>query len=299
MALSDLGLTKQQKDHFRNEPAGFSLGRVTQEHRERYVVSDGEREYDAEITGNLRFSAVSREDFPAVGDWVTMKTYDGELAIIHSILPRFSSIIRQDPGKQGEIQVIAANIDYAFLVQAAGRDFNINRLERYLSICNSSGVKPLIVLTKTDLSDSGRISEIMAAIRKRIADVPVFAISNETMVGYEELIKAVKKGKTYCLLGSSGAGKSTMLNRLSGKAVMKTAAISSSTGKGRHITSHRELIIVENGGIVIDNPGMKEVGIADAADGVETTFERILSLAKLCRYKDCTHTSEKGCAVLE
>ncbi|MCU0409313.1 MAG: GTPase RsgA, partial [Bacteroidales bacterium] len=230
MTLSELGLTKQMEDHAASKLHDFSFGRVTREHRERYTVSDGEQEYDAEITGNLRFSASSRADFPAVGDWVAMKIYEGGLAIIHSILPRFSSIVRQDPGRQGEIQVIAANIDYAFLVQAAGRDFNINRLERYLSICNSSGVKPLIVITKTDLAESSRISEIISAVTKRIEDVPVFAISNETLQGYEELIKAVEKGKTYCLLGSSGVGKSSLLNRLSGKTVMKTAAISTSTG---------------------------------------------------------------------
>ncbi|MDD5765491.1 MAG: ribosome small subunit-dependent GTPase A, partial [Candidatus Marinimicrobia bacterium] len=276
----------------------FETGRIIAEHKERYVVRTINGEFDAEITGNLRFTAKSREDFPAVGDWVALTTYDPDFAIIHRILPRFSVIKRQAVGQYGEIQIIAANIDYAFIVQAVDRDFNINRLERYLTICHSSKVKPVIVLSKIDLIDAARLAELTESIKTRIEDVPVLAISNETQSGYETVRRFIEKGKTYCLLGSSGVGKSTLLNNLSGKVVMKTDAISQSTNKGRHVTSHRELIILDNGGILIDNPGMREVGIADTANGLEITFDRILEFAQNCKFKDCTHTHETGCSVL-
>ncbi len=247
----------------------------------------------------MRFAAKSREDFPAVGDWVALAPYTSDFAIIHKILPRWSVIKRKAVGQFGEIQIIATNIDYAFLVQAVDRDFNINRLERYLTICNSSKVSPVIILTKTDLITELQIAEILNKLKSRIKHVPVIAVSNETLNGYEAINSFIKKGKTYCILGSSGVGKSTLLNNLSGEILMKTDSISTSTNKGKHITSHRELIILENGGILIDNPGMREVGIADTASGLEITFEKIIKLSKDCKFKDCTHTNEIGCHVIE
>ena len=299
MKPEDFGYNeKLEKLRLENNLAEFEIGRVISEHKERYIVITEKGETEAEITGNLRFSAKSREDFPAVGDWVALISYD-ELSIIHKILPRFSMISRQAVGQFGEIQIIAANIDFALLVQAVDRDFNINRLERYLAICYSSKVSPIIVLTKTDLITAQKKNEIIDNIRLRIKDIPVFAISNETQNGYEELKNIIEKGKTYCLLGSSGVGKSTLLNNLTGRTIMKTDSISQSTNKGRHITSHREMVILENGGILIDNPGMREVGIADSSGGFETTFDSILIFAGNCRYKDCTHTVEAGCSVME
>ncbi|HRO85722.1 MAG TPA: ribosome small subunit-dependent GTPase A [Niabella sp.] len=300
MKLENFGYNdKLQELRVENNLSDFEIGRVIAEHKERYIVKTEQGEFDAEITGNLRFSSKSREDFPAVGDWVVLTIHDSDFAIIHSILPRHSVISRQAVGKFGEIQIIATNIDYAFLVQAVDRDFNINRLERYLTICNSSKVKPIIVLTKTDLINEQKITEIAGSIKQRINDILVFAISNETQDGLEALKMSIEKGKTYCMLGSSGVGKSTLLNNLSGATLMKTDTISKSTNKGRHITSHRELIVLENGGILIDNPGMREVGIADTAIGLETTFDRIISLSQKCKFKDCTHTNEIGCAVLD
>ena len=300
MRLEDLGYN-DKIENFRIEHnlENFEIGRVISEHRERYIIRTINGEFEAEITGNMRFNAKNREDFPAVGDWVTLTTYESDFAIIHNILPRFSTIKRQAIGQFGEVQIIATNIDYAFLVQAVDRDFNINRLERYLTICNSSKVKPIIILTKTDLIDEIQINEILNSIKIRIKNVPVIPISNESKKGYEAINTIIKKGKTYCMLGSSGVGKSTLLNNLSGKMLMRTDAISLSTNKGKHVTSHRELIILENGGILIDNPGMREVGIADTASGLETTFDMIVRLSSNCRFKDCTHTNEKGCSVLE
>jgi ribosome biogenesis GTPase / thiamine phosphate phosphatase len=300
MRLEDFGYNdKLEKFRIENIPESFEIGRVITEHKERFIVKTVKGEYEAEITGNMRFTANSREDFPAVGDWVALITYNSDLAIIHKILPRFSMIKRQAVGQSGEIQMIATNVDYAFLVQAVDRDFNINRLERYLTICNASEVKPIIVLSKIDLINESKLNEILDAIKVRIKDVPVIAISNETQNGYEAINMMIEKGKTYCMLGSSGVGKSTLLNNLVGKAIMKTDEISGSTGKGRHVTSYRELIVLENGGILIDNPGMREVGIADAAGGLEITFDMIVRLSQKCKFKDCTHTNEIGCSVLE
>jgi ribosome biogenesis GTPase / thiamine phosphate phosphatase len=300
MKLEDLGYNnKLEKFRIEDNLNSFEIGRVIAEHKERYIIKATKGEYEAEITGNMRFTAKSREDFPAVGDWVAMTTYESDFAIIHEILPRFSIIKRQAVGQFGEIQIIATNIDYAFLVQAVDRDFNINRLERYLTICNSSKVSPIIVLSKIDLITGHRISEILESIKVRIKNVPIIAISNESQDGYDAIKTSIEKGKTYCMLGSSGVGKSTLFNNLSGKTIMQTATISQSTNKGRHVTSHRELIILENGGILVDNPGMREVAITDSASGLEITFEMIVSLSQNCKFKDCTHTNETGCSVLE
>jgi ribosome biogenesis GTPase / thiamine phosphate phosphatase len=300
MRLEELGYNATlEQFRIQNNLDGFEVARVIAEHRERYIVRTAQGEYEAEITGNMRFTAKSRENFPAVGDWVALITYGPDLAIIHHIFPRSSIIKRQAVGQFGEIQVIATNIDVAFLIQAVDRDFNINRLERYLTICNTSGVMPVIVLTKIDMIDEAHLNVVVARIRERILNVPVIAISNETRQGFEELQLAIEKGKTYCLLGSSGVGKSTLLNNLSGRIMMRTDHISQSTNKGRHVTSHRELIVLDNGGILIDNPGMREVGIADLSNGLELTFDLITQLAKNCRFKDCTHMHESGCAVIE
>ena len=300
MKLEDFGYNENlEKLRVDNNLTNFEIGRIIAEHKERYIVKTEQGEFEAEITGNLRFTSRSREDFPAVGDWVALSIFDSDFSIIHGILPRYSVISRQAVGKFGEIQIIGTNIDYAFLVQAVDRDFNINRLERYLTICYSSKVKPIIVLTKTDLIDEQKIKEITESIKQRITDTVVLAISNETQYGYDALKMNIEKGKTYCMLGSSGVGKSTLLNKLSGRTLMKTDSISQSTNKGRHITSHRELIVLESGGILIDNPGMREVGIVDSSGGLETTFEKIIDLSLYCKFKDCTHTNEKGCAVIK
>jgi ribosome biogenesis GTPase len=299
MNLSDLGYNvKIEKARQETELSQYEIGRITAEHKERYSVRTEKGEFDAEITGNLRFTAQGREDFPAVGDWVALTIYEPDFAIIHKILPRYSVIKRQAVGQYGEVQIIAANIDYAFIVQAVDRDFSVNRLERYLTICYSSKVKPVIVLSKIDLIEPDRICDMIENVKTRIVDVPVLAISNETHSGYEAVRSFIEKGQTYCLLGSSGVGKSTLLNNLCGQTVMQTETISVSTNRGRHVTTHRELIILENGGILIDNPGLREVGIADNANGLEITFDRILEVGQNCKFKDCSHTHESGCAVI-
>jgi ribosome biogenesis GTPase len=299
MTLEDLGYNIELENYRKEQNlSSFGVGRVISEHKERYFVKTTKKEYEAEIIGNLRFSAHNRSDFPAVGDWVAISEYDENKVLIHSVFPRKTIIERQEVGKQGEKQIIATNVDYAFIVQAVDRDFNINRMERYLTICYTSNVVPIFILNKIDLIDDTELKELVSKVQERIKQVPVITISNETLNGIEKLKQNIKKGETYCLLGSSGVGKSSLLNNLSGKQLMKTNTISTSTNKGRHVTSHRELLILDNGGILIDNPGMREVGIADSTGGLEMTFEAIIELSKDCKYKDCTHTTEIECAVL-
>ncbi len=300
MKLEDLGYNASLEKYRKEQNIdSFKVGRVISEHKERYVVKTDKGEFDSELIGNLRFTADSRNDFPAVGDWVAISEYDDDKALIHAIYPRNSIIERQAVGKFGQKQIIATNIDYGLIVQAVDRDFNVNRLERYLTICNASHVKPVIILSKIDLINESELNAIRDSISLRIKNVPMINISNQTQTGYDQLRAIIKKGKTYCLLGSSGVSKSTLLNNISGEDLMKTDSISLSVGKGRHVTSHRELIILENGGILIDNPGMREVGIADTTSGLEITFDAIVKLSQSCKFKDCTHIHEKGCAILE
>lgn len=300
MFLKDLGYNDTfEKYKIDNNLHEFKTGRVITEHKERYIVRTENGDIEAEITGNMRFSASGREDFPAVGDWVALIAYDENFAVIHKIFPRYSVISRQASGRYGEIQIIAANIDYAFLVQAVDRDLSFNRLERYLTLCYSSKVIPIIVLTKVDLISTEKIGEISGKVRERFEDIPVLIISNETQEGYKSLTRMIISGKTYCMLGSSGVGKSTLINNLTGRKIMKTGVIGESTNRGKHVTTHRELVVLDNGGIFIDNPGMREVGITESSDGLDTTFDKIAELSGECKFNDCKHTTEKGCAVLE
>lgn len=300
MELTKLGynnLPEKLREEMTREE--FVPGRVAIEHKERYIVLTAAGEFEAEVTGNLRFAAGSREDFPAVGDWVALTTYDQGFAVIHKIYPRYSVIKRKAVSEHGGEQIIAANIDCALIVQAADRDFNINRLERYLTICYQARVEPVIVLSKTDLRDEAELEGLLTSIKSRIKNVPVIQISSMKENGYGEIAGMLAGGKTYCVLGSSGVGKSTLINNLAGSEILRTSELSESTKKGRHTTNRRELHILPDGSILIDTPGMREVGIADAAGGLEITFDGIYRRGEECRFSDCTHIHEKGCAVLE
>jgi ribosome biogenesis GTPase len=300
MKLIELGLTKELSEQIKElDLSEFAIGRITQEHRERYVVSDGDNEYDSEITGNLRYSSGSRSDFPAVGDWVVMKTYNSDQAIIHKVLPRKSVLARQAVGKYGEEQIISANIDVAFIVQAINNNFSINRLERYLTLCYSANIEPVLIISKIDLSTDEEIQNAINSLKRRGKKIKYFLLSNITLKGLDQVLDFIQKSKTYCVVGSSGVGKSTLINNLLKKKVMKTSHISLSTNKGRHVTEHRELFILENGGIIIDNPGMRELGMIESTEGLTTTFQEILELAVKCKFSDCSHRNESGCAVIE
>ena len=300
MTLTDLGFNQGLESFIRdNNLSDYTTGRVTQEHRERYIVSTGDNEYEAEITGNLRFSASSRADFPAVGDWVTMTVYDTDLAIIHRILPRISVLERQAVGKSGEIQIISSNIDIALIVQSINNNFNINRLERYISICYSSRIEPVLVISKIDLVTGSILNDAISKLEVRDKKIKYILLSNLTRQGLDQILEFLQKGKTYCVVGSSGVGKSTLINNLLKKNILKTGNISNSTNKGRHISDHRELFVLENGAIIIDTPGMRELGMTDNIEGINTVFEEIYNLSLKCKFSDCKHINETDCAVLK
>jgi ribosome biogenesis GTPase len=233
--LKDLGLTEEISCFLKdNNLSELTVGRVTREHRERYVVSTGETEYDAEITGNLRFTASSRTDFPAVGDWVAMTLYEPDQAIIHRILPRKSVLERQAVGKPGEKQIISANVDFALIVQSIDNNFSVNRLERYMTICFTAGIEPVLVISKVDLAGEEEVNNAINELTKRDRTVKYILLSNITQHGLDQIMDLIQKGKTYCVIGSSGVGKSTLINNLLRKDLLKTGQISRSTNKGRH-----------------------------------------------------------------
>lgn len=284
--VEDIGLDKS------------NIGRVVVVFKDRYIIRTDSKELKANVTGNFQYSIEYKSELPVIGDWVHLHKYDNNTALITQVLSRNNYLERRAVGKSSNKQIIAANIDFGFIVEAITENFNLNRIERYLSICNSANVKPVILLTKIDLSSEYHLKKIMNMVGKRLDKVPLFAISNLTNAGIDDFKTSLIKGKTYCLLGLSGVGKSTLINNLIAKKVMKTNTISDSTKKGVHTTSHRQLFLLSNGSIIIDNPGMREVGITESTDGIEITFDIIFDLAEGCKFSDCTHTHEKDCAVL-
>ena len=272
--------------------------RIIAEHKEAYVLKSGSAEWTAKITGKMRFAASSREDYPAVGDWVLITPLDKDQAVIHEILPRKTVLKRKSAGKT-DVQIIASNIDVAFIVQSPDRDYSLNRFERYFSLAESGRIKPAVVLNKIDLIDDLDLEWRLSEIRDRFKGTDIYATSAVTGKGMADLTKDIKKGLTYCFLGSSGVGKSSLINAFMGENLMRTGEISSHTERGKHITSHRQLFALENGGFLIDNPGMREIGLLDSKTGIKSVFSEIQDLSERCRFSDCTHTHEPGCAVLK
>lgn len=299
VALSDLGFGITQSSYQNKEElAALDIGRISREHKERYCIRSASGEWDAEVSGQLRFTATSRLDLPVIGDWVAFIPYDEGKALIHTVFPRTSILQRRATGKLSESQPIAANIDYALIVQSLNRDFNINRLERYLTLCYASSINPLVLFNKIDMIGAETLIEQLVTIQQRVPEVPIFPVSAVTGQGLEAVLAQISAGKTYCLLGSSGVGKSSLINVLLGKERMKTGDISAGADRGKHVTTHRELVVLDTGGIIIDNPGIREVGMVNVGQGVEQTFDAITELSDNCRFRDCTHQREKGCAVL-
>ena len=272
--------------------------RIIAEHKEAYILRSGSTEWSAKITGKMRFTASTREDYPAVGDWVLITPIDKEQAVIREILPRKTMLKRKSAGKT-DVQIIASNIDVAFIVQSPDRDYSLNRFERYFSLAESGGIKPAVVLNKIDLIDDLDLEWRISEIKDRFKGTDIYATSAVTGKGMAELKKDIRKGLTYCFLGSSGVGKSSLINAFMGENLMRTGEISSHTERGKHITSHRQLFVLENGGFLIDNPGMREIGLLDSKTGIKSVFSEIQDLSKRCRFSDCTHTHEPGCAVLK
>ncbi len=278
----------------------FEIARVSAVHKDSYTVSNGEVDVLAELVGKIIFSASSPIDYPAVGDWVLANFYDEyTFAIIHEILPRKSLLKRKTPGKKVDYQLIAANIDVAFIVQSLNENYNLRRLERYLVMANESNIQPIVLLSKSDLLASEDIANKINAIKQNMPRLQVLPFSNENESGLASVKETMQPRLTYCLLGSSGVGKTTLLNKLIGESKYKTKIVSKKESKGRHATTHRELIKLDFGPIVVDTPGMRELGSFSVSTGLEETFSEIMKFADNCQFNNCAHVSEKGCAVLD
>lgn len=281
-------------------PEEFDVARVVAVHKDSFTLNNGFGDVMAELVGKLMYNADSPLDYPAVGDWVLARFYDGgRLGIIEQVLPRKTLLKRKTPGKKTDIQVIAANIDEALVIQSLNEDFNINRLERYLVMINESRIRPVVLLSKCDLLDARQVEHRIQTIHRTMPHLTVHPFSSFGEMGLETVWECLSPGRTYCLLGSSGVGKTTLLNLLIGDDLFKTKSIREKNGKGRHSTTSRQLISLSNGAMVIDTPGMRELGNLSVTTGMVETFADIAALAGECRFSDCTHTVEKGCVVLK
>ena len=279
---------------------GFDIARVIAVHKESYILNNGQNEVFAELVGRLLFSAASPIDLPTVGDWVLATFYDeGTFSIIHQVLPRKSLLKRKTPGKRVDFQLIAANIDIAFIIQSLDTDFNLRRLERYLVMVRDSHIEPIVLLSKSDLLRTEDINIRVADIHNIMPSLHVLPFSNENETSLKDVRDLLAPQKTYCLLGSSGVGKTTLLNNLIGDALFTTRTVREKDGKGRHATTYRQLIKLECGAMLIDNPGMRELGGFSMETGMDETFSEIVELSRQCQFNDCMHVSERGCAVLE
>jgi ribosome biogenesis GTPase len=278
----------------------FDLARVVTVHKDKFTLSNGEVESQAELLGKIIYSASSPLDYPTVGDWVLASFFDeNTISIIHQILPRKTLLKRKTPGKKVDFQLIGANIDVAFIVQSLNENFNLRRLERYLVMVNDNDIRPVVLLSKSDLLPMADTKSRIKDIHKIMPRLEVIPFSNEDESGLESVKEIMKPGLTYCLLGSSGVGKTTLINNLIGESVFKTKTVSRKESKGRHATTHRQLIKLDSGPMIVDTPGMRELGNLSTESGLNETFSEIMAFSENCHFNDCTHVGEKGCAVLE
>jgi len=276
-----------------------AVARVTAVHRDSYLVRNENSEVLAELAGSFAYAAESSVDLPSVGDWALVQYHNaGTFAIVHGLLPRRSFLRRKAPGKKIDYQMIAVNIDSALIVQACDHDFNLRRLERYLVMVNEGHIEPILLLTKSDLVSPEDLEQRIAEVHQANINCKVLPLSNVTGIGVDQVRQSLEPGKTYCLVGSSGVGKTTLLNHILGRDLFETNTVRASDGKGKHTTTQRQLIVLDHGAMVIDTPGMRELGNIGASAGLEESFSDIWNLSKTCRFANCTHTQEVGCALL-
>ncbi len=286
---------RQQFDVF--SASGLEPARVIVQQRSHLGLATTQGELTGEISGRFAFQA-GMGDHPVAGDWVAASLRPAEgAATIHAVLPRRTAFVRRAAGLGGRPQVVAANADLALLVAALNGDFNLRRLERYLAAARESGAEPVVVLTKADLRDD--LAGILSEVQAIAIGVRVLAVSAIDGTGMAELADLLEPGRTAALLGSSGAGKSTLLNVLAGAELMAAQAVRAHDHRGRHTTTHRELVRLPSGALVLDTPGMRELGLAGADEGVGAIFADIELLAASCRFSDCSHANEPGCAIRE
>ena len=274
-----------------------TLARVAAVDRGLLLVMDQTGTFRAKLAGIHLYRHRLSQELPCVGDWVCVERQPAdEFGLVHSLLERRTALRRRSAGESVDYQMIAANVDQVFIVQSCHYDFNLNRLERYLVMVRDGGADPCILLTKTDLVAPEVLASQLAEIRAAGITAPMLALSSVTREGVDDLERTLLPAKTYCFVGSSGVGKSTLINRLLGREMLQTKGVSG-TGEGRHTTVRRELIILASGALVIDNPGMREFGILGAESGIDDSFSDIANLASGCRYRNCSHANEPGCAI--
>jgi ribosome biogenesis GTPase / thiamine phosphate phosphatase len=298
-----LSLQKLGYDRF-YENARLELGaefeqvaRVTAEHKGIYEIMNDVGTYQASVTGKRMLTALSRDDYPAVGDWVIIKNYPDDTNVIVDILPRKTTLHKKYGGKD-ESQLILANVDIAFIVESADRDYNLNRFERYLVLAKEGGVKPVIIINKSDLIKTEDLQAITAEINERFGDIDILCTSAVNDADLSILSKFINKGTTCCFLGSSGVGKSSLISKLVNEDNIMTTEISEKTGRGKHTTTSRQMYFTKNGGIIIDNPGSREVGVVNSERGISEVFVDIESIASGCKYNNCSHIKEPECAII-
>ncbi len=279
--------------------AVHKVARVIAVHKDSYVVTDGSIEAFAECSGNLLYTVGSPSDMPTTGDWVYADFYDDEShAIIHGVIARKTILKRKKAGKLVDFQLIAANIDVAFIVQSVDYNLNLRRLERYLVMVNESKITPVILLSKCDLISQDQVDKIQEDISCISPETNIVPFSNLSGENIDTIRSSLLPGQTYCLLGSSGVGKTTLLNSILGTEQFETQSVSKKESKGKHTTTRRELILLGNGALLIDTPGMRELGNISVDAGINETFSEISKLSQQCRFSNCSHINEKGCAVL-
>jgi ribosome biogenesis GTPase len=275
------------------------VARIVSVHKDSYTVSNGGEEIFAELSGNLLHSAETASDLPTTGDWVYADFYDNDThAVIYGVFPRKTLLRRKTAGKLVDFQLIAANIDVAFIIQSLNDNFNLRRLERYLVMVNESGIEPIILLSKCDLISKEEVDEIKVKVFGVAPQTTVIEFSNLNRENIDSIISSLKSGSSYCLLGSSGVGKTTLLNSIIGIEKFETQSVSKIQSKGRHTTTSRQLVRLESGAMIIDTPGMRELGSMSVDDGLDETFSEILELSQSCKFGNCSHSNEKGCAIL-
>jgi ribosome biogenesis GTPase len=298
--LKNLGFNQWFDSHLDDKKAEFhKVARVISVHKDSYMITNGDLEAYAQLSGHLFYTSDTALDIPTVGDWVYADFYDDDHAIIHGLMPRQTVLKRKAAGKSIDFQLIAANIDVALIIQSVNENFNLRRLERYLVIANESRIKPIILLSKSDLVAQTEIDDLKDSIKSIALDIDVQEFSNITGENIDRLNELLIPKLTFCLLGSSGVGKTTLLNTLLGGEEYKTQNVSKIQSKGRHTTTSRELVLCANGAMIIDTPGMRELGSLSNDSGLDETFSEILELNEKCKYRDCSHSSEKGCAILK
>ena len=298
--LKNIGFDEWFQDRIDPEMLALhEVARVVSVHKDSYMITIGHGDVFAELTGKLAYTADSATDLPTTGDWVYVDFYDDDThAIIHDVLPRKTIIHRKTSGKTFDLQLIATNIDSAFIVQSLDYNFNLRRLERYLVMINEANITPIILLSKCDLVSEGEIRQIIESIKEISPQTTVLPFSNESGENIDSIKALLESAQTYCLLGSSGVGKTTLLNNILGDARFETKSVSKKESKGRHTTTSRELILLENGALLIDTPGMRELGNISVDAGIDETFSDIVDLEMNCKFNNCTHVNEKGCAIL-